>query len=224
RSVSFFGAVTMVDTVRPTTTGRLPTANKAELVTPQLAPSVSNEGIWYERIARDHVAIDVTQKILERIVPEIHTCRTADAFASALHTADTVLQGANLSPLLFVGDRRDANSRWRPADRNTPKEDWPIRFEKLDGFVDPGYIGHVNGIPAILVPVRSGAALVVPRELFRRLEFSKQHNGRALALHFSEEADNQVKLDLTWAAHIDLEDLPVHEFHFEVDSSKRAQL
>ena len=222
--VSYFDAVALVDTVRPTTTGRLPMVNKAELVTPQLAPSVSNEGVWYTRMARDHVAVDVTQKILARIVPEIHACRTAEAFASALNTADTVLLGANLSSLLFVGSRRDANSRWRPVDRDTPKEEWPIRFEKLEGFVDPGYIGHVNGIPAILVPIQSGTAFLVPRELFRRLEFSKQDNGRALSLHSSEEADNQVKLDLTWAAHIDLQDLPVHEFHFEADSPKIAQL
>jgi len=216
--VSYFENLAVVDDVYPGITGRLPKANKAELVTPQLAPSVSNENTWYRRMARDLVAIDVTQKILAQIKPNIHSCETAEMFLSALDNANTALQDADLSPLLLVASRRDASTRWRPADRTTPKDEWPIQFEKLEGFVDPGYIGHTNGIAAVLTPIPNGSALLVPRELFRSLEFTNQGNDQALTLAFNEEANNEVRLELTWAAHVDLRALPVYKFQFETDS------
>ena len=220
--VPYFEHVTIVDQQYPPVTGRLPKANKAELVTPQLAPIVSNEETWYRRIVRDFVAIDVMQKVIAQLDPTMHLCGTAEEYSQALEKAGAQFQHANLSPLLLVGGRRDANSRWRPTDHSLPKAEWPIQFEKLEGFVDPGYVGHVNGIAAILVPIPIGSAFLVPRELFQRLRFTDQGNEQAVRLRYVEQADNEVQLDVTWAADIELAKLPVHGFQFEVDNPAKS--
>lgn len=209
----YFDTVETVEGMVEQFTLTLPKRNKAELVTPPLATSPSNELSWYEKTTRDCVALDIRNKILAQIQPKEVTVKSAKEFADELDEAAAELHDAGFEALLFIASRRDVDYRWRSElvgeDLNQAR---PIHIEKHEGYAHPGYLLHANGIPAIRMTIRHDSAFLIPRECFDTVRFTRSPDGAAARLVVNEEPDQQVSLALVWGALVTLRNLPTYRF------------
>ena len=209
----YFDSVELVDEVFPDTPLRLQDRSKAELVDPPLATSVSNEGVSYPTLTQRYVSVDLVSKIEALISPTEHHVSSASEFAALLQDAEKRLRTTGLDPLLILARKRDAHLRWLQDSREAVPEDHPIVFETLEGFVEPGYMGHLNGIPAIQMPIQSDTALLMPRECFAKAMFTRKANGQPVALQATEIENYKVRLEIAWSVKIVLADtLPAWRF------------
>ena len=209
----YFNEVETVDADIPECTQELPTRNKAELVSPPLATSSTSEYDWYAQMARDLVAMDVRQKLRRELRTTNLRVRTEREFAEQIRAKAAELRGAGLEPLFFVAHHRDLYGRWRsPRSALNEQRIGGLTLRKHDGFVEPGYLTHVDDIPAIDMPIINGSAFLLPRECFERLEFKSQRNGQPARLDLHEQPESRVDLTLVWCARVTLRPLPAFRF------------
>ena len=142
------------------------------------------------------------------------------AFADKLGSSTEEMQNAGLEPMLFVADRFDIERRWRRHLLEAKdRESHALRMTKDAAFTYPGYLAHINAIPAIEMDIARGLAFLLPKECFERLEFKRQPDGRPSRLEVEERTPQQVGLSLIWGARVTLKPFPTFRFVFDTSRS-----
>lgn len=182
---------------------------KGSLTEPLMAPTVLNEEEWFAETVKEHVAADVMPEILSQLESVAVDASTAEQYWSELKKAAQSIVAGGLYPILLVDNR--TRPRWISDWGFPPMEDHykrpdDLRIQKRETEKCRYYIAHFNEIAVYTAPIPPGASLVMPKELFKRIVFTKFENGLPIEV-FCEPTgrDEVINLVLKWAHKIESE-------------------
>lgn len=177
---------------------------KGEFTDPPMADRAVNEEDWFAETVRGYVAFTVLAAVLDELEPETLDADTPEAYWAQIKKYANDARREGLHPVLLLENPTIPGCVWdwvhpsfgesastAPADLMVSKEGTPT----IDG-----YQWSLNDIPVFNAPLPPGASVVIVRESFERIEFSRLPDGRWVTADTKEVQGHPelVDLVLTW--------------------------
>lgn len=200
---------------------------KGELTDPPMADRVGNEKEWFADIVRDHAGSTVLAAVLDELKPENLEVNTPEAYWAQIKKYATEARAEGLSPALLLENPTLPGWVW---DWVHPLIDETVGTAPADLVVSKdvalkidGYRWSFNDIPVFNAPIHSGASVLIVRESFERVEFSRLpdcHYVKAVTRDVQEHPE-LVDLVLTWQMRISVKRYPAIRLSYDGQGRRR---
>lgn len=180
---------------------------KGELTDPPLANRVAREDEWYRESVRGWVANEVMRDVLTQLKPETAEAHTPQLWWSEFLTYSAWARQQHLRPLLLVSNATSPAWVWEWAHPSHTNEAIPtptdLQVTRNRAPKTNGYRWSFNGVPVIVAPIPAGASILLVRQSFEKVTFTRLENDLRVSVTTREVAGRThvVDLELAWRMH-----------------------
>ena len=180
---------------------------KGELTDPPLANRVAREDEWYRETVRGWVANEVMRDVLIQLKPETAEAHTPQLWWSEFLTYSAWARQQHLRPLLLVSNATSPPWAWEWAHPSHTNEAIPtppdLRVTRNRDPKATGYRWSFNGVPVFVAPILAGASMLLVRQSFEKVTFTRLENDLRVSVTTREVAGRTdvVDLELAWRMH-----------------------
>lgn len=178
--------------------------NKGEFTDPEFVQRAVNEGDWYAKTVRDHVAAGVMADVLHELrVADVVADTAASYWQELTRTADEIHK-ASQRPVLLVENATIPKWIWdwtlTEHDERAPRPEGLV-LQRLKESQGPGYLGNFNEVAVYVAPLPPGASYVIAREVLDSIQFRVGTGNLYVNVEVEPIAgkDELIDLRLTWA-------------------------
>jgi hypothetical protein len=191
--IPLFETVQFVDAVLKPFTLRLNGVERAAYTTPRMADPVSNEAAWWRETMQERAAFIVLDDVI-RAAPtdEIAATSPQDYWHKIRDRSASITEGGS-RPVLLV--QSEFYPRWLydwrsgRVDAKSPQRPTDLQYSRQDGE-QPAYLFHMNNIAVYRAPVGEKVSYLLPRALFRRLQFTRYADGLPVDVQWVDDAND----------------------------------
>ena len=196
--------------------------DKGEFTDPPMADRAVNEEEWFAETVRNSVASTVLSEILYELKPEKIIADTPEAYWVLLKKFANNAFRDGLHPVLLLENPTLPTWMWDwvhppfdESDCSTAPAD--LAVSKSEGLNIDGYQWSLNDIHVFNAPLPPGSSVMVVRESFESIEFSRLPDGRFITAEPKEVEGHPeiVDLALTWQMKINIEKYPSIQLSYQ---------
>jgi hypothetical protein len=200
--IPLFETVDFVEEVLKPFTLRLNSVERAAYTTPLMADPVSNEGAWWRETMKERAAFIVLDDVI-RAAPtdDIAITSPQDYWHKIRDRAAAITEGGG-RPILLV--QSDFHPRWLydwragRLDSKSPQRPADLQISRQDADQNQSaYLFHMNNIAVYRAPVGDKVSYLIPRALFRRLQFTQYGDGLPIDMRWVDDASDSAHGTIT---------------------------
>lgn len=188
---------------------------KGEFTDPPMADRAANEEEWFAETVRGYAASSVLAAVLNELRPERMEADNPEAYWTQIKKFANNSLANGLHPLLLL-QQHSVQREWMlgwlyPSIEDSacpPPADLVVSKDRLQK--NNGYLWSLNEIPVFKAPLSHAASVLLVRESFERIDFSRHPGGHYVKVAAREVQGHPelVDLVLTWQQRISVKKYP----------------
>lgn len=189
---------------------RIRKVKKAAFVDPPMVELAVNEEEWYDHTVRSHVAFSVMTEAIRKLDLECIEVNGAAQYWEKIEDGASIIQKNGRTPILLVAGQAEPSWLLEWAESNYSEfVELPtgLRWHRDNRIESKAYLCSLNEIPVYIAPIGAGSSILLAREAFDTLEFSKFEDKTFVEAYVEEidESETLLDLKLTWRFNIILQ-------------------
>lgn len=196
--IPLFETVAFVNAVLKPFTLRLNGVERAAYTSPRMADPVSNEESWWRETMKERAAFIVLDDVI-RSAPsdDIAVISPQDYWHKIRDRAAAIAEGGGRSILLVESEFHPRwLYDWRAGrlDAKSPQRPSNLQISRQDADRDQSaYLFHMNNIAVYRAPVGEKVSYLVPRALFRQLQFTQYGDGLPIDIRWVDDPSDPAR-------------------------------